>query len=201
MTTAVNAGRAHFEAARVSGAESNPATKRPPLEDQILAYMRRHLTEPDLSAARIAAANNVSVRYLYKILSGAGITLGEWMRGQRLAGCHRDLARPSLRSTTVSSIASGWGFMDATHFSRVFRQAYGMSPREWRTRAATELSAVPAVAAATGDARDEVGAAETAGAGVPGIGAAMDRGMDRRKGAGMDDAADNVGLIVGVRYR
>lgn len=29
-------------------------------------------------------------------------------------------------------MALKWGFADSTHFSRRFRDAYGMSPREWR---------------------------------------------------------------------
>ncbi|HEX6452329.1 MAG TPA: AraC family transcriptional regulator [Trebonia sp.] len=32
----------------------------------------------------------------------------------------------------MAAIARRWGFADSTHFSRRFRQAYGMSPREWR---------------------------------------------------------------------
>lgn len=33
---------------------------------------------------------------------------------------------------TIAAVANRWGFMSATHFSRVFRAAYGMSPSEWR---------------------------------------------------------------------
>jgi hypothetical protein len=37
------------------------------LVPRILAYARHHLTEDDLVSARIAAAHNISVRYLYKL--------------------------------------------------------------------------------------------------------------------------------------
>ncbi|MFJ9520782.1 AraC family transcriptional regulator [Kitasatospora sp. NPDC101801] len=29
-------------------------------------------------------------------------------------------------------VARRWGFVNPAHFSRVFRAAYGVSPREWR---------------------------------------------------------------------
>ena len=32
----------------------------------------------------------------------------------------------------LASIARHWGFTDPSSFARVFRAAYGMSPREWR---------------------------------------------------------------------
>ena len=33
---------------------------------------------------------------------------------------------------TITAVAHKWGFTDTTLFSRRFREAYGMSPREWR---------------------------------------------------------------------
>ncbi|MDX2681609.1 AraC family transcriptional regulator [Streptomyces sp. NY05-11A] len=35
-------------------------------------------------------------------------------------------------SRTIAAVAGRWGFLSAAHFSRVFRSAYGLSPREWR---------------------------------------------------------------------
>ncbi|MEV7141843.1 helix-turn-helix domain-containing protein [Streptomyces tauricus] len=99
---------------------------------RITQYIRAHLTDPDLSAARIAAAHGISVRHLYAVLSRSGISLGDWIRARRLAECKRDLAGPNGRLRTIAAIGRSWGFLDATHFSKVFRQAYGMSPRDWR---------------------------------------------------------------------
>ncbi|MGX1778408.1 AraC-like ligand-binding domain-containing protein [Nocardia brasiliensis] len=102
------------------------------LELRILEYVRAHLSDHDLTAARIAHKHNISVRQLYTILARAGICLGEWIRVHRLEECRRELAQPQARRTTIAAVAHRWGFADATHFSRVFRDAYGMSPREWR---------------------------------------------------------------------
>lgn len=51
---------------------------------------------------------------------------------ERLEGARRDLAGPRKRAATVAATAHRWGFAGPTHFSRRFRGAYGLSPREWR---------------------------------------------------------------------
>jgi AraC-like DNA-binding protein len=34
----------------------------------------------------------------------------------------------------ITEIAFGWGFNELTHFSRAFKERYGVSPRDWRHR-------------------------------------------------------------------
>ena len=102
---------------------------------RILEYARQHLHEPDLSAEQIAAANYISVRHLYKVLSKRGIGLADWIRTHRLEASRQALAdAPS--TTTVATVARGCGFSDMSSFSRSFRAEYGMTPRQWRDRAA-----------------------------------------------------------------
>ncbi|MER6678082.1 helix-turn-helix domain-containing protein [Streptomyces sp. NPDC000983] len=99
---------------------------------RIKQYIRDHLADPDLSAARIADAHGISVRHLYVVLSRSGISLGDWIRTRRLAECRRELAGPSGRLRTIAATGRRWGFVDATHFSKTFKRAYGISPRDWR---------------------------------------------------------------------
>ncbi|MFI1226314.1 MULTISPECIES: helix-turn-helix domain-containing protein [unclassified Streptomyces] len=99
---------------------------------RITQYIGAHLADPGLSAPRIAAAHGISVRHLYNVLSRSGISLGGWIRTRRLAGCRQELAGPGGRVQTIASIGRRWGFLDATHFSKAFKQAYGISPRAWR---------------------------------------------------------------------
>ncbi|MFD7296492.1 helix-turn-helix domain-containing protein [Streptomyces sp. NPDC059897] len=114
----------------------NSRLVRGPLEAtlslRITRYVQQHLAEPDLAAARIAAAHDISVRHPYAVLSRSGISLGDWIRARRLAECRRELAQPGGRLRTIAAIGRSWGFVDATHFSKVFKQAYGLSPRAWR---------------------------------------------------------------------
>ncbi|MET9880813.1 helix-turn-helix domain-containing protein [Actinacidiphila glaucinigra] len=111
---------------------------RAPLNSTLLQrvqeYVRLHLAEPDLTAARIAAEHQVSVRQLYLTLSRAGITLGDWIRTQRLEECKRELASSAYQFMTIEAIAHRWGFASAPHFSRVFKAAYGVSPRGVRSQ-------------------------------------------------------------------
>ncbi|MER5226734.1 helix-turn-helix domain-containing protein [Streptomyces flaveus] len=114
----------------------NSSLARAPMEAtlnlRITQYIRAHLADADLSAARIAAVHGISVRHLYTVLARSGISLGDWIRSHRLAECRRELAGPNGRLRTIAAIGRSWGFVDATHFSKVFRQAYGVSPRAWR---------------------------------------------------------------------
>ncbi len=46
--------------------------------------------------------------------------------------CRADLAAPRLAARTITDIALSHGFNDAAHFSRLFKESYGMSPAEYR---------------------------------------------------------------------
>lgn len=96
------------------------------------SYISQHLADPDLGAESIARALFISVRQVYKLWEAEPRSLGQWILEHRLDAARRELTSPRRRNQTIAAIASRWGFVDATHFSRRFRQAYGMSPREWR---------------------------------------------------------------------
>jgi AraC-like DNA-binding protein len=104
---------------------------------RIVEYMREHLGNQDLTAASVAAAHSISQRYVYVILGRLGISFGDWIREQRLAGAAKTLSNPALELVNVSAIAYQWGFADHAQFSRAFRSAYGISPTQWRNSNAT----------------------------------------------------------------
>ncbi|MFF2545010.1 helix-turn-helix domain-containing protein [Kitasatospora sp. NPDC058063] len=107
---------------------------------ELLARIRGHIEEnladPDLGPEAIARAQHISVRYLHKLFQQDGTTVGQWVRRRRLDACRRELERPSRRQASVSAVAHRWGFVSHSHFSRAFRDAYGVSPREWQAYAA-----------------------------------------------------------------
>ncbi|WP_327371172.1 helix-turn-helix domain-containing protein [Streptomyces sp. NBC_01217] len=102
---------------------------------RIKEHVLRHLGDPDLTPAGIASAHHVSVRYLHKLFEFEGITVGRWIRQQRLERCRMELARATPRAPSVAAVAHRWGFTSSSHFSRVFRLAYGTTPREWQATA------------------------------------------------------------------
>ncbi|WP_336921925.1 helix-turn-helix domain-containing protein [Aquipuribacter sp. SD81] len=102
------------------------------LRARVEAYVRAHLRDPDLSPARIAAANAISLRTLYKLYQGRDRSLEQVIIAERLAGARADLARTSLRHRTIAAVAASWGFSNASFFTSRFSQAFGVTPREWR---------------------------------------------------------------------
>jgi AraC-like DNA-binding protein len=97
---------------------------------RILWYARRHLADPNLNPARIAAEHNISLRYLYKLFAKHQLSFEQWLIGERLDGARRQLAVPDNRP--IAAVAAQWGFLDPGHFTRRFRKAHGMTPHEWR---------------------------------------------------------------------
>jgi AraC-like DNA-binding protein len=127
---------------------------------QVRSYVRQHLTEPGLGAEQVAAALAISVRQLYRLCSSARFSLEQWIIEQRLEGARAELADPAGRGRPIAAVARRWGFTDASYFTRRFRQAYGVSPRDWREadvpapvrRAPAPREAAPAAAGHRTDA-------------------------------------------------
>jgi AraC-like DNA-binding protein len=96
-----------------------------------------------LSIGSIALAMSLSPDHVCKLFRNEPVPLSRLIWQQRLDACRRELADPRLAERGISDIAYSWGFNDAAHFSRSFREQHGMSPREWRLR---ELGAAGAPA-------------------------------------------------------
>jgi AraC-like DNA-binding protein len=114
-----------------------PDTRRRALLAGVRSFIEQRLADPKLSPSGIAAANHISVRYLHKLFEGQGETVGGWIRSRRLERCRRDLLDPALGDWPVSAIAARWGLLDPSHFSRLFRVAYGLPPAEYRRAKST----------------------------------------------------------------
>ncbi|MGW2327579.1 helix-turn-helix domain-containing protein [Streptomyces sp. NPDC001700] len=99
---------------------------------RVQAFINKHLADSGLSPETIARHHGISVRYLHKLFQEHGTSVGRWIRQRRLEECRKELARGGRASRTVAAVAQHWGFISPAHFSRVFRAAYGMSPREWQ---------------------------------------------------------------------
>ncbi|WP_025159146.1 helix-turn-helix domain-containing protein [Leifsonia aquatica] len=114
---------------------AGPGTPHQVLLQRIRAYIDRNLASTDLGPAQIAAAHFISTRHLHGIFREQGTTVSAWIRTRRLERCRRDLLSPLYADRPVAAIAARWGFVDAAHFSRVFKAAYAESPSELRAAA------------------------------------------------------------------
>ncbi|MEV4040794.1 helix-turn-helix domain-containing protein [Streptomyces umbrinus] len=120
-----------------AGSEVPPHTRRRALMAQIRAFIRDHLGDPALTPDAVAAAHHISLRYLHKLFQQEGDTVAGWIRERRLEQCRRDLADPRLAARPIHAIAARWAFTSPPHFSQAFRNAYGLSPRQYRQQGAT----------------------------------------------------------------
>jgi AraC-like DNA-binding protein len=102
---------------------------------QIDTYIDEHLGDPDLSPTIIAHAHFLSTRQLQRMFASRGQTVSQVVRRRRLESCRRDLLTCRGGEATLTAVCFRWGFTDLAVFSRAFRDAYGMSPTEYRAQA------------------------------------------------------------------
>ena len=112
------------------------------LLNRICQTIERQLDDPDLTPARVAQSEGISERYLQRLFEGTGDNFTRYIRERRLQRTSVDLANPSEAHHSVSEIAFRHGFNDAAHFSRAFRDRFGMSPRAYRQQEAERLNAL-----------------------------------------------------------
>ncbi|MFG2004571.1 helix-turn-helix domain-containing protein [Spirillospora sp. NPDC048911] len=107
-------------------------TRHRALLARIDAFIQRNLGDPQLTPGAIAAAHNVSLRYLHKLFHDQDRTVAGCIRERRLEQCRHDLADPLLATRPIGAVAARWGFTSPAHFSQAFRRTYGLSPRQFR---------------------------------------------------------------------
>jgi AraC-like DNA-binding protein len=118
-----------------AGAALRPA-REPGVRAARLAAIRadvgRHLTDPGLTVAAVAARHGITPRYLHLLFEDEAVTFAQFVLHERLALAYRRLRDPRYAGRTVSAIAYGTGFGDLSYFNRAFRRRYSMTPTEAR---------------------------------------------------------------------
>ncbi|MFD7445797.1 helix-turn-helix domain-containing protein [Streptomyces sp. NPDC059909] len=102
---------------------------------RIEAFIEEHLDDPQLSPQVIATAHHISASYLHRLFQTRETTVAALIRRKRLEHVRRDLTDPRLRDVPVHRIANRWGFKGHPAFTRAFRAAYGLPPRDYRHQA------------------------------------------------------------------
>ena len=90
------------------------------------------LWDPDLTIVKAADEVGVSPRYLQRLFAADGHNFSGYLKKRRLERCHADLISPLHAQESISEVAFRWGFSSSAHFSRSFREQFGLSPREHR---------------------------------------------------------------------
>lgn len=110
----------------------DPQAGRQALLLRVQAYVRDNLGDSQLTPRALAKHHHISVRHLQKLFQEQGLSPASFIRDQRLARCAADLRDPRLAQVPVALIGERWGLSAASHFSRLFRERFGVSPQEYR---------------------------------------------------------------------
>ena len=93
-------------------------------------YIDQHLHREDLSPAHIARSLGISPRYLSQLFATAGETPMGCVSRQRLRRCRERLERETWRPGLITDMAFACGFTNVSSFNRVFKAAFGVTPRQ-----------------------------------------------------------------------
>ena len=119
------------EAAQIAERRGGRAARLQSLKSDIL----NHLSSESLSVRAVAARHKVTPRYIQRLFEESGVTLTEYVLGQRLARAHRQLTDARLAERTLTAIALEAGFSDLSYFNRAFRRRFGATPSDMRAQA------------------------------------------------------------------
>lgn len=100
-----------------------------------IAYIEKHFDAPDLTISSVARNQNISPRYLQRLLETTGSTFSERMHELRLQRAYALLADAQHGKERISDIALRAGFSDIAHFNRSFRRRFGDAPSSVRAAA------------------------------------------------------------------
>jgi len=112
------------------GAQSDPAD-RSTYFWAAKRIIHQHLSDPNLDASMIARTLGCSRATLYRAFTEHGWQVAEYIREARLQEAIKRLDEEDS-GATIESIAASCGFVNPSHFGRVFRSRFGITPRQAR---------------------------------------------------------------------
>jgi len=94
---------------------------------EMRSYLDRHLADTALSAERLCKEFGASRASIYRDFAEAG-GVARYITQRRLDRIFHQLLSTSPARGRVQEVAGRWGFDDPGHFSRLFRQRFGVPP-------------------------------------------------------------------------
>jgi AraC-like DNA-binding protein len=103
------------------------------LRARVRDFIETNLADPVLGVELIASRLNCSKRYLHDVFDDTGSTLVRYIWKRRLERCKDELVNADRQPRSLTDLALSWGFSNLSHFSRAFKQEFGVSPRNFRS--------------------------------------------------------------------
>jgi transcriptional regulator GlxA family with amidase domain len=110
---------------------------------RVKAYIEANLADPELSVERIAHACSISVRGLHRHFAedpAGSVSRYLWQR--RLIRCAEALRDPSQAHRSITDVCFSYGFSSSSHFSRLFKDRFGVPPVRYRVELACPLRVI-----------------------------------------------------------
>ena len=110
---------------------------------RVKAYIEAQLADPELSVERIAHACNISVRGLHRLFAedpAGSVSSYLWQR--RLIRCAEVLRDPSQAHRSITDVCFSYGFSSSSHFSRLFKDRFGVPPVRYRVALASPVRVI-----------------------------------------------------------
>jgi len=99
---------------------------------RVMQTIRERCHEPELDPGAVAAAMRLSRRYVHALFASAGTTFTQELYKCRLQRAERVLRDRQFDGLGIAEIAWSCGFGGPSHFTRRFRESYGVAPSAYR---------------------------------------------------------------------
>lgn len=93
--------------------------------------IEHNLQDEEFSVEKLAFLLHTSTRQIARAFQLEGITASNFIRIRRLENCYQEIATQG-KTANLSEIAYKWGFNHPAHFSRAFKQQYGVAPSAYK---------------------------------------------------------------------
>lgn len=111
--------------------------------DRAKVFIEQMLDDENLSAGVVAEAQGISRRHLDNCFTQIGPSIDAYIWERRLARAAEMLSQSCLADQTLLQISLDLGFKGPSHFSKAFRNRFGVSPRTYRQNSLKEKMSEP----------------------------------------------------------
>jgi AraC-like DNA-binding protein len=94
-------------------------------------YVAQHLEDCDLNTTRIATSVGISASHLSRLFKARSTTVMRYVWSRRLDRAADLLKSRGRSNVAIGEIAYSCGFASHAHFSRVFKERFGLSPSDY----------------------------------------------------------------------
>lgn len=115
------------------GADALSAQFAQTLKERAERIITSQLDHDEINADVLCQALNISRTTLYALYRGEN-GVHNRIRREKLQRARDALANSTMK---IGEIATRFGFHDHAHFSRIFKDAYGLSPSSWRSKSSS----------------------------------------------------------------